>query len=127
MTRHHGALNNLLDEFIKKVELVCGTSLYVQKLTGQRWGVYKYPGHRGNICNIIERARIDADFPRCPLPHLKIVTGNALARKAGAKPDLVMPGRWHGRDAAYWCINTPGSAQFTRVAGETSKLCPYVK
>ena len=128
MTQHRGVLNNLLDEFIKKVELLLyGNSLYVEKLMGQRWGVYKYPGHKGNICNIIERSRRDADFPHCPLPHLKIVTGNTLARKAGVKPDLIIPERWYGGDAAYWCISTPNNAQFTRVAGEISKLYPYVK
>lgn len=42
MTQHHGVLNNLLDEFAKKVELLlCGSSLCVEKLMGQRWGVYK--------------------------------------------------------------------------------------
>lgn len=127
MIQHHGVLNNLLEELKRKVEQLHGDSLYVEKLKGQRWGVYKHPGRKGNICNIIERPRRDKDFPHCPLPHLKVVTGNALARKAGVKPYLVIPGRWHRRDAAYWCISTSDSAQFTKVAGEISKLYPYVK
>jgi len=127
MTQHHGVLNNLLNQFVEQVQILCGNSLHVEKLMGQRWGVYKYPGHKGNICNIIERLRRDTDFPHCPLPHLKIVTGNALAQKAGVKPDLVIPERWHGRDAAYWYISTPNNAQSTRVANEISKLYPYVK
>lgn len=127
MTQHHRALNNLLNAFIKKVGLLCGSSLYVHKLMGQRWGVYKYPNHRGNIFNMVERVRRDADFPHCPLPHLKIVTGNTLARKAGAKPDLVVPKRWHARHQASWCISIGDSVQFLKVAGEISKLYPYVK
>jgi hypothetical protein len=127
MTQHHGVLNSLLNQFITQVQILCGNSLYVQKLVGQRWGVYKHPGHKGNICNVIERSRRDTDFPNCPLPHLKIATGNALARKAGIEPDLVVPGRWRDRDAAYWYISTLNDAQFTRVAGEISKLYPYVK
>jgi hypothetical protein len=128
MTYHHVVLSDLQNAFVKELQqLLYGKSLHIEKLKGQRWGLYKYPGRRGKICNMIERSQGDADFPHCPLPHLKIVIGNELARKAGAKPDRIIPGRWYGGDAAYWCIGTPNDAQFTRVAREISKIYHHVQ
>ena len=124
MIHHHGGLDNLRNQFIKQVEILCGNPLHVVRLTS-RWGVYKYPGRKHIICNIIERTQKDKDFPHCPLPHLKIATSNALTTKAGVKPDLLISGRYHGQDAAYWCISTPHNAQFTRVANDISKIYPY--
>ena len=123
MNSHNVALNTLLHAFVRQLELLCGQSLYVEKLTGQRWGIYKYPGRKTNICNAVERSQRDADFPSCPLPHLKIVTDNAKAQKRGSRPALVIPDRWHGHDAAYWCISRSGSTQFQAAAREVSKLC----
>lgn len=123
----HPALSNMQSAFVGALQrLLLGSSLDVQKLKGRRWSIYKHPNRRGKICNMIERSQRDKDFPRHPLPHLKIVIGNSLARKAGAKPDIIMPGRWYGADAAYWCISTPGDAQFRRVVREIAKLYPYV-
>ena len=125
MIHHHGVLNNLLDQFVHQVEILCGNSLYVKNMTG-RVGVYKYPSYKGRVINIIKRTQKDKDFPHCPLPHLKIVTGMKLARKAGVKPDLVLQKRWHDRDAAYWCISISNNAQFDKVANEISRLYHYV-
>jgi len=122
MNSHHVALKSLLDALVTEVQLLCGSSLYVVKLTGQRWGIYKYPGRKNNICNAIERSQSDADFPNCPLPHLKIVADNAMAQKKGAKPTVIIPNRWHGHHAAYWCISTLGGTQLQAVAREIYKL-----
>ena len=127
MTQHQGGLNSLLNQFVHEVEVLCGNSVYFRKLEGRRWGVYKHPDYTGNICNAIERTQRDKDFSRYRLPHLKIVTGNNLVLKAGAKPELVVSERWHAENAAYWCIGIGDSVRLTKVAREISKLYPYVK
>ena len=127
MTQEQMVLSGLENAFVDALQqLLHGRSLHVEKLKGRRWGVYRYPGRRGQICNMSERYQRDKYFPHYPLPHLKIVIGNSFARKAGARPDLIMPERWYGKDAACWCISAPNNAQFARVAREISKLYPHV-
>jgi hypothetical protein len=126
MIQHYGVLTGLLNQFVKQVEILCGKSLYVKKLKGQRWGVYKHPGRRGNICNMIERHKRDKYFPDCPLPHFKIATYYVLAQKAGTVPQLKLPRAFHNRDGAYWCVSTPNDAQFMIAAKAISDIYPYV-
>lgn len=127
MIQHYGVLTGLLNQFVKQVGMLCGGSLYVEKLKGQRWGVYKHPGRQGNMCNMIERQERDKYFPHCPLPHFKIATYYVLAHKAGVKPQLVLPRAFYNRDGAYWCVSTPNDAQFVRAAQAISRIYPYVK
>lgn len=126
MIQRHGVLIGLVHQLVGAVERRCGVSLYVVKLAGYRWGVYKHPGRRGNVCNIIERQVRDKYFPRCPLPHLKIATYYALATKAGVTPQVVLPEAFHNRPGAYWCVSMHDHAQLARVAQAISQIYPHV-